>query len=81
MVNIFSNCKKPSIKNFLEQEDVKPEQVLILGDQLMTDILCGNRLGVKTLLQIRPLKKNSSWLKKEIWWIQRRFFQYYLKIL
>ncbi|WP_353733573.1 HAD hydrolase-like protein [Rossellomorea vietnamensis] len=54
MVIIINNCKKPSIKNYLEHEDVKPEQVLILRDKLITDILCGNRLGLKTLLIIWP---------------------------
>ena len=32
--------------------------VAIIGDQLYTDILCGNRVGIKTIL-VHPMSKDD----------------------
>ncbi|WP_058302522.1 YqeG family HAD IIIA-type phosphatase [Gorillibacterium timonense] len=34
--------------------DLEPEQVLVLGDQMLTDVLGGNRLGLYTVL-VQPI--------------------------
>ena len=36
-----------------------PQQVLVIGDQLMTDIVGGNKMGFNTVL-VAPLKKKSD---------------------
>ncbi|MEO7993310.1 MAG: HAD-IIA family hydrolase [bacterium] len=39
-----------SIELLMEQYGVKPKQTLVIGDQLATDILAGNRAGCRTAL-------------------------------
>lgn len=46
-------CKKPSTKQIEEKffyQGLRPETTLFLGDQLFTDVWCGNQLGLKTVL-------------------------------
>ncbi len=38
--------------------DLKPEQVAVVGDQVFTDILGGNRLGLYTIL-VQPINKRE----------------------
>jgi hypothetical protein len=56
-VHAFYLIRKPSklIKKLLEKKcDVPMDKVAIIGDQIMTDIFMGNRLGAKTIL-VDPL--------------------------
>ncbi len=41
---------KGGFKYILEKEKVKPQNTLMIGDQLFTDVFGGNRVGVKTVL-------------------------------
>jgi len=53
----YAHCGKPSIKKIdreLFQKGLEPETTLFLGDQLFTDMWCGNKLGVQTAL-VRPI--------------------------
>jgi len=53
----IANAFKPRKKNFikaLEKISLLPEQVLVIGDQLFTDIWGGNRVGCYTIL-VTPL--------------------------
>lgn len=43
----------------LVDKNYQPEEVLIIGDQLMTDIVGGNKMGFQTAL-VKPLKKKSD---------------------
>lgn len=48
---------KPARKSFamaIQQLEMEPEQVLMLGDQLLTDVLGGNRMGLYTVL-VQPI--------------------------
>lgn len=50
-------------KKFLRSEGIKPEEVLLAGDQILTDVACGNAAGVKTLL-LEPLTDyDPPWTK------------------
>lgn len=55
-------CFKPSkikFKKIMKKYNYKPSQIAIIGDQLFTDILGGNRAGIKTIL-INPLSKEDK---------------------
>lgn len=60
------NATKPLLKGFkkvIEQNDIKKENILMIGDQIFTDIWGGNRFGVKTVL-VTPINKSESILSK-----------------
>ena len=47
--------KTPSFYRAMEQAGVTKEQTAIVGDQIFTDILGGNRAGVSTIL-VQPIR-------------------------
>ena len=52
-VEVHGLSKKPFKKGFLDIINTykyKKEEICIIGDQLFTDILGGNRIGIKTIL-------------------------------
>lgn len=50
-------------KSFLKDEGFNPEEVLLVGDQILTDVICGNKAKVKTLL-VDPLTSyDPPWTK------------------
>lgn len=59
-------ARKPSRRFFrraLEEMQLQPAQVAIIGDQLFTDVLGGNRLGAVTIL-VDPLSPERKWHRK-----------------
>ncbi|MDR1537719.1 MAG: YqeG family HAD IIIA-type phosphatase [Clostridiales bacterium] len=40
--------------------DATPESSVIIGDQVLTDIWCGKKLNIKTIL-VKPLSKKDIW--------------------
>lgn len=60
-VEIFSSAKKPLKKNFnklLQKYKYGENEVAIIGDQILTDILGGNKVGITTIL-VKPLEKED----------------------
>ena len=56
-------AKKPFKKGFLKIQkilNIKPENIAVVGDQLFTDIIGGNRCKMKTIL-IDSLEKKDFW--------------------
>lgn len=56
----FSMAAKPRGKSFykaMEMMGTKPAETAIIGDQLFTDILGGNRIGLYTILVVPMCKK------------------------
>ncbi len=56
-VSIVARAVKPLpfvIINHIKEENINPENVLFVGDQVMTDVLAGNMAGLKTVL-VKPL--------------------------
>lgn len=47
--------KTASFRKAMEQMQVVPEQTAIVGDQVFTDVLGGNRAGVATIL-VKPIR-------------------------
>ncbi|MGT2756228.1 YqeG family HAD IIIA-type phosphatase [Streptococcus ovuberis] len=47
------------IKKAMRRFDIKPEEVVMVGDQLMTDIRAAHRAGIRSIL-VRPLVQTDS---------------------
>lgn len=65
-VDSIASARKPHRKNFtklLNDYKLEEDEVAIIGDQLNTDILGGNKVGITTIL-INPVsKKDPLWVK------------------
>lgn len=64
-IDIFSNARKPSIKGFnkvISKYKLEQSEVAIIGDQLMTDVVGGNKAGIVTILT-DPIGKDPFWTK------------------
>lgn len=58
-----SFAKKPLKKGFLEVQKIlntKPENIAVVGDQIFTDIIGGNRCKMHTIL-VEPIKEKDFW--------------------
>ncbi|TCP32314.1 hypothetical protein EV207_101293 [Scopulibacillus darangshiensis] len=59
-------ARKPMTKAFkkaIKDMGLKREEIVVIGDQLLTDVLGGNRLGVYTILVV-PVAKSDGWATK-----------------
>jgi HAD superfamily phosphatase (TIGR01668 family) len=77
----ISNAIKPStraIVKALKMLNSKPENTVIIGDQIFTDILAGNRLGLTTIL-VKPLAKVELITTKFIRSIEKKILKYLIK--
>ncbi len=55
------NANKPRRKSFeyaMQKLDLPPEKVAVIGDQVFTDVLGGNRMGMFTVLVV-PIDKHE----------------------
>lgn len=60
---VVFNAGKPSrngYRTILQKLNVSPEQSIMIGDQLVTDILGGNRIGLYTI-RVKPINPNSEY--------------------
>lgn len=65
----YYNAAKPSIRGFkkiMALEKVNKENMLMVGDQIFTDVWGGNRFGIKTVLvtPINPKERAFTKLKR-----------------
>ena len=60
---------KKAIKNI----NCSPQETIVVGDQIFTDVLAANLLGIKSIL-VEPIKKSNSILFKV-----KRFFEKQIK--
>lgn len=71
-VDCLASAKKPNKKNFLkilEEYKLEENEVAIIGDQILTDIIGGNKIGITTIL-VNPIStKDPFWTKPN------RFFE------
>ncbi|MFC4653111.1 YqeG family HAD IIIA-type phosphatase [Lactococcus nasutitermitis] len=76
-VDFISRAMKPfalGINKALARFDEKPEQVVMVGDQLMTDIRAAHRAGVKSIL-VKPLVTSDAWNTQFNRWRERRVWK------
>ncbi|HET7580891.1 MAG TPA: YqeG family HAD IIIA-type phosphatase [Bacillales bacterium] len=59
-------ARKPMTKAFrqaMNDMQLKKDEIVIVGDQILTDVFGGNRLGVHTILVV-PIARNDGWMTK-----------------
>ena len=55
-INFISNCRKPKAKeleNYILNSGYKLAEIAIIGDSMTDDVVCGNRIGITTILTDR----------------------------
>ncbi|MDR1150273.1 MAG: YqeG family HAD IIIA-type phosphatase [Clostridiales bacterium] len=62
---------KKAIKYFKLQRN----QIVLIGDQIFTDILCGKICGIKTIL-VNPIKLSLSRVEKFKRWIEKKILEF-----
>jgi HAD superfamily phosphatase (TIGR01668 family) len=78
-IEFVHSARKPSRSPFrraLELLDLRPDQAIVVGDQMMTDVYGGNRLGLFTVL-VLPIAIGEEGLGTRInrrleWIVKRR---------
>ena len=80
-VDCSANSRKPSTKKLLKimklfKYDLS--DVVIIGDQLYTDILCGNKVGIKTVL-VNPMSKDDMFWTKIMRFREKAMFKKFAK--
>lgn len=74
-------ARKPMGRAFrkaLTQMDVKKEEVVVIGDQLLTDVFGGNRSGIHTILVV-PVAKTDGFITKFNRQIERIILNWFRK--
>lgn len=60
------SARKPMTKAFkraLKDMKLKNQEVVVIGDQLLTDVLGGNRLGLHTILVVPVASSDGFWTR------------------
>ncbi len=52
------------IKKFLKKNEIDSEKSIWIGDQLLTDISCANKLGIDSILVSSISRKSEKWYTK-----------------
>ena len=65
---------KRGFRHVLKKFDIKRENVVIIGDQLFTDIIGGNQMGILTIL-IDPISTRDMFLTRWNRFRENRMFQ------
>lgn len=74
-------AKKPllgAFKSALKQLDLQPQQVMMLGDQMLTDMMGANRMKMHTIL-VKPVANSDGMVTKFNRAIERRVYKYLAK--
>lgn len=77
----ISNGLKPFRKNFLKAlmiMSLSANQVIMVGDQMFTDVLGGNRVGLYTIL-VKPIQKKEQFITAIKRGIESLVYKRYLK--
>lgn len=75
----FYKARKPMTKSFrlaIRDMKLKKDDIVVIGDQLFTDVLGGNRLGVHTILVV-PVAQTDGFFTR----FNRRMERYILSIM
>ncbi|WP_066311887.1 YqeG family HAD IIIA-type phosphatase [Bacillus sp. FJAT-29814] len=74
-------ARKPLARAFnraLAQMDLKKEETVVIGDQLLTDVLGGNRSGFHTILVV-PVAQTDGFMTKFNRFAERRIMNWFRK--
>ncbi|MFJ5758096.1 YqeG family HAD IIIA-type phosphatase [Neobacillus sp. NPDC093182] len=74
-------ARKPMVRAFnraLSQMGIKKEETVVIGDQLLTDVLGGNRSGFHTILVV-PVAQTDGFITKFNRFAERRIMNWFRK--
>lgn len=74
-------ARKPLVRAFnkaLSQMGIKKEEAVVIGDQLLTDVLGGNRSGFHTILVV-PVAQTDGFITKFNRFAERRIMNWFRK--
>ncbi len=60
-IECISDAKKPAphaINNFMQANDINADEIIMIGDQLITDVLASRRAGIPVIL-CKPISKQE----------------------
>ena len=80
-VDCSASSRKPNSQKLLKvvkMFNYNLSDVAIIGDQLYTDILCGNRVGIKTIL-VNPMSKDDMLFTKMFRFLEKNKFKKFSK--
>lgn len=78
-VPFIFQARKPmgrAFKRAIEQMGVKKEETVVIGDQLLTDVLGGNRSGFHTILVV-PVAQSDGFVTKFNRRVERRIMKFF----
>lgn len=59
----ISRALKPlkfGLKKAIQKYDFQLDEVVMVGDQMLTDVLAANRMGIRSIL-VKPLQQTDAW--------------------
>ena len=70
---LFEACKPKTgvVLKFLSDYNIDPKDCVLVGDRPLTDILCGKRLGCKTILVDSITADKESKIVRFVRWLER----------
>jgi len=70
---LFHACKPKTgvILKFLSRHNIDPKDCVLVGDRPLTDILCGKRLGCKTILVDSITADTEAKIVRFVRWLER----------
>ena len=80
-VDCSASSKKPNtnkLMKVIKMFGYDLSEVVLIGDQLFTDILCGNRAGIKTVL-VNPMSSDDLLFTKFFRYFERKKFKKFAK--
>lgn len=80
-IDFIFRARKPMGKAFdkaMSQMKIKPEQTVVIGDQMLTDVFGGNRRNLYTILVV-PVKRTDGIITKFNRLIERRLLRHFSK--
>ena len=78
-VDFIFKARKPmgrAFKKAIHHMNIKPEETIVIGDQMLTDVLGGNNNGLYTIMVV-PVKKTDGFLTRLNRIIERRLLNYF----
>ena len=51
---------KTGLKKALKEYQLQPDEVVMVGDQMLTDVLAANRMKIRSIL-VKPLMQTDAW--------------------
>lgn len=78
-VDFLFKARKPMGKAFkkaINHMQIKPEETVVVGDQMLTDVFGGNRNGLFTIMVV-PVKRTDGFITKFNRMIERRLLNHF----